>query len=76
VISKVVVRKLLQIKRLQKSLYGRLSHRRLLRQKQRWFWRGQGWIAGIEARLSTLKHRFGMQRARYKGEIGLRNRSP
>lgn len=49
---------------------GRLSVTRAARQKQRWFRRGQGWRAGIEARLSTLKHRFGMQRALYKGEIG------
>ena len=49
---------------------GRLSPTRAARQKQRWFRRGQGWRAGIEARLSTLKHRFGMQRALYKGEIG------
>jgi IS5 family transposase len=49
---------------------GRLSPPRAARQKERWFRRGQGWRAGIEARLSTLKHRFGMQRALYKGEIG------
>jgi transposase, IS5 family len=49
---------------------GRLSAARAARQKQRWFRRGQGWRAGIEARLSTLKHCFGMQRAFYKGEIG------
>jgi IS5 family transposase len=49
---------------------GRLSPSRAARQKQRWFRRGQGWRAGIEARLSTLKHRFGMERALYKGEIG------
>jgi IS5 family transposase len=49
---------------------GRLSPSRAARQKQRWFRCGQGWRAGIEARLSTLKHRFGMQRALYKGEIG------
>jgi transposase, IS5 family len=49
---------------------GRLSATRAARQKERWFRRGQGWRAGIEARLSTLKHRFGMQRALYKGEIG------
>jgi IS5 family transposase len=49
---------------------GRLSPSRAARQKQRWFRRGQGWRAGIEARLSTLKHRFGMKRALYKGEIG------
>ena len=49
---------------------GHLSPSRAARQKQRWFRRGQGWRAGIEARLSTLKHRFGMERALYKGEIG------
>jgi transposase, IS5 family len=49
---------------------GRLSATRAARQKERWFRRGQGWRAGIEARLSTLKHRFGMQRAFYKGQIG------
>ena len=49
---------------------GRLSATRAARQKERWFRRGQGWRAGIEARLSTLKHRFGMKRAFYKGEIG------
>jgi IS5 family transposase len=49
---------------------GRLSAARAKRQKARWFRRGQGWRAGIEARVSTLKHRFGMRRAFYKGEIG------
>ncbi len=49
---------------------GRLSKQRATRQKERWFRRGQGWRAGIEARISTLKHRFGMFRAYYKGEAG------
>lgn len=49
---------------------GRLSQERALRQKERWFRRGQGWRAGIEARISTLKHGFGMVRAYYKGEHG------
>src|SRR5262249_35595908 len=49
---------------------GRLNPSRALRQKQRWFRRGQSWRAGLEARLSTLKHCFGMGRAFYKGEIG------
>jgi transposase, IS5 family len=49
---------------------GRLNPTRAARQKERWFRRGQGCRAGIEARLSTLKHRFGMRRAFYKGEIG------
>src|SRR3989441_784933 len=49
---------------------GRLSKQRATRQKERWFRRGQGWRAGIEARISTLKHPFGMFRAYYKGEAG------
>ena len=51
---------------------GRLSKKRATRQKERWFRRGQGWRAGIEARISTLKHRFGMVRAHYKGEVGFK----
>jgi len=49
---------------------GRLSQDRAARQKERWFRRGQGWRAGIEPRISTLKHRFGMARAYYKGAAG------
>lgn len=49
---------------------GRLSKERAARQKERWFRSGQGWRAGIEARISTLKHQFGMVRAFYKGEVG------
>jgi IS5 family transposase len=49
---------------------GPLSEKRAARQKERWFRRGQGWRAGIEARISTLKHCFGMYRAHYKGEVG------
>jgi transposase, IS5 family len=60
----------LGVKEVVLPLRGRLSATRAARQKQRWFRRGQGWRAGIEARLSTLKHCFGMQRAFYKGEIG------
>lgn len=49
---------------------GRLSAKRAEHQKQRWFRRGQGWRAGLEPRISTLKHQFGMKRARYKGDAG------
>ncbi|MGO8701213.1 MAG: transposase [Limisphaerales bacterium] len=49
---------------------GRLSAKRTQHQKQRWFRQGQGWRAGIEPRISTLKYQFGMKRARYKGEAG------
>jgi IS5 family transposase len=49
---------------------GPLSAERAVREKKRWFRRGQAWRAGIEPRIATLKHRFGLQRAFYKGEAG------
>lgn len=60
----------LGVKRIILPGRGRLSKERAARQKERWFRRGQGWRAGIEARISTLKHRFGLRRAYYKGESG------
>jgi IS5 family transposase len=49
---------------------GRLSKSRSELQEQRWFRRALRWRAGIEARISTLKHPFSMQRAAYRGEAG------
>jgi transposase, IS5 family len=49
---------------------GRLSRARAGAQKQRWFQRALRWRGGIEARIGTLKHRFGMLRARFKGHRG------
>jgi IS5 family transposase len=49
---------------------GPLSDKRKKHQKQRWFRRALRWRAGIEARIGTLKHRFDMVRARYKGDRG------
>jgi transposase, IS5 family len=49
---------------------GRLSMVRKKRQKERWFQRALRWRAGIEARISTLKHPFSMVRATYKGDTG------
>jgi IS5 family transposase len=49
---------------------GRLSVARTRRQKERWFQRALRWRAGIEARISTLKHPFSMVRATYKGDTG------
>lgn len=46
------------------------ARRRL--QKQRRFRRALRWRAGIEARIGTLKHRFGMNRARSKGDDGIK----
>ena len=49
---------------------GRLSRTRATRQKERWFRRGLRWRALIEGRIGTLKNRFGLRRATYKGEAG------
>lgn len=51
---------------------GPLSPKRRKHQKQRWFRRGLRWRAGIESRIATLKHRFDMVRARYKGDHGFK----
>jgi IS5 family transposase len=49
---------------------GRLPSARGVHQRQRWFRRALRWRAGIEARISTLKHPFSMLRATYKGDEG------
>ena len=58
------------VKRVALPARGRLSQARTKRQKERWFQRALRWRAGIEARISTLKHPFSMVRATYKGEAG------
>jgi IS5 family transposase len=60
----------LGIRRVVLPATGRLSAKRAEHQKQRWFRQGQGWRAGVEPRISPLKHQFGMKRARYKGDAG------
>lgn len=37
---------------------------------QAWFRRGRRYHAGIEGRISVLKRKFGLQRARYHGSVG------
>lgn len=51
---------------------GRLSKARVMLQKQRWFRRALRWRAGVEGRIGTLKHRFGLLRASYKGDRGFK----
>ena len=58
------------VKRVALAARGKLSESRRKLQKQRWFRRALRWRAGIEAGIATLKHRFGMARACYKGEEG------
>jgi IS5 family transposase len=49
---------------------GHKTTKRVAYERQRWFRRGRAWRAGGEARISRLKHHFGMARSRYKGEQG------
>jgi len=51
---------------------GRLSTARAKRQKQPWFRRALRWRCGVEARIATLKHRFGMLRGTYQGDEGFK----
>jgi IS5 family transposase len=43
----------------------------LKRERSRPFRRARAWRAGGEARISRLKHTFGMHRTRYRGETGV-----
>lgn len=49
---------------------GYRSRARIAHERQRWFRRGRAWRAGGEAKISRLKHSFGMHRARYRGPGG------
>ena len=40
-------------------------------QRRRWFKAGQKWRTGCEGRISVVKRRHGLSRARYKGDAGL-----
>ena len=60
------------VKRVAVPGRGRLAKERAKLQKERWFQRALRWRAGIEARIATLKHRFGMVRAFYKGDQGFK----
>jgi IS5 family transposase len=57
-------------KRVALPARGRLSESRARLQKERWFQRALRWRTPIEGRIGTLKHRFGMARACYKGAAG------
>jgi len=50
---------------------GYRSPERLAHERQRWFRRGRAWRAGGEARIGHLKHSFGMERSRYRGQAGV-----
>jgi IS5 family transposase len=47
------------------------SPERKREQKKRWFRNGQKWRTGCEGRISVIKRRNGLNRCRYKGEVGM-----
>lgn len=62
----------LGVKRVALPARGKLSPQRQELQKQRWFRRALRWRGQIEPGIATLKHRFAMVRAFYKGDKGFR----
>ena len=48
------------------------SAERRREQKKRWFRNGQKWRTGCEGRISVVKRRHGLNRCRYKGQIGMK----
>jgi IS5 family transposase len=47
------------------------SPERRREQKKRWFRNGQKWRTGCEGRISVVKRRHGLNRCRYKGDVGM-----
>jgi IS5 family transposase len=47
------------------------SPERKREQKKRWFRNGQKWRTGCEGRISVVKRRHGLNRCRYKTEVGM-----
>ena len=59
------------VKRVSIPKRGRISEARRSYQKQPWFRRLQRFRAGIEARISLLKRKFGLRRSRLRGSPGV-----
>ena len=62
----------LGVKKVVLPARGRTSKKRAKVQKKRWFRRALKWRGGVESRIGTLKHRFAMLRATYKGDRGFK----
>jgi transposase, IS5 family len=48
------------------------SPERKREQKKRWFRNGQKWRTGCEGRISVAKRRHGLNRCRYRGDVGIK----
>jgi len=60
----------LGVKRIILPKPGRKSENRRKHEKQRWFWRGRRFHAGVEGRISVIKRKHGLDRCRNHGQVG------
>jgi IS5 family transposase len=60
----------LGVKRVILPQPGRKSEDRRQHERQRWFWRGRGYHAGIEGRISVISRKYGLDRCRDRGSPG------
>lgn len=60
----------LGVKRIILPLPGRKSESRRQYERQRWFWRGRRFHAGIEGRISVITRKHGLDRCRDRGQSG------
>jgi IS5 family transposase len=60
----------LGVKRIILPKPGRKSETRRKHERQRWFWRGRRFHAGVEGRISVIKRKHGLDRCRNHGRDG------
>ena len=60
----------LGVKRIVLPKPGRKSETRRQHERQRWFWRGRRFHAGVEGRISVIKRKHGLDRCRNRGQHG------
>jgi IS5 family transposase len=60
----------LGVKRIILPKPGRKSEARRQHERQRWFWRGRRFHAGVEGRISVIKRKHGLDRCRNHGQDG------
>ena len=60
----------LGVKRVILPKPGRKSESRRQHERQRWFWRGRRFHAGVEGRISVIKRKYGLGRCRNRGQVG------
>jgi IS5 family transposase len=60
----------LGVKRVILPKPGRKSETRRKHERQRWFWRGRCFHAGVEGRISVIKRKYGLDRCRNHGRDG------